>query len=134
MFNLLLDKERDIELRTTHILKELNDEKFKQSKMSQDINQLQQQLQEAKNGLLAAARLNDQLEMNQMTIQRLNSESMYNFMLWCLFVGLGFQFKQKISFWKCYFCALSNFLFYFLSENKYNSHILHSSFAFLLSS
>ena len=48
--------------------------------MSQDINQLQQQLQEAKNGLLAAARLNDQLEMNQMTIQRLNSESMYDFM------------------------------------------------------
>ncbi|CAO1435322.1 unnamed protein product [Diamesa hyperborea] len=68
------DKERDIELRTAHLLKELNDEKFKQSKMSQDINQLQQQLQEAKNGLLAAARLNDQLEMNQMTIQRLNSE------------------------------------------------------------
>ncbi|CAO1427844.1 unnamed protein product [Diamesa serratosioi] len=68
------DKERDIELRTTHILKELNDEKLKQSKMSQDIHQLQQQLQEAKNGLLAAARLNDQLEMNQMTIQRLNNE------------------------------------------------------------
>lgn len=79
-FHFSLDKERDIELRTTHIFKELNDEKFKQSKMSQDINQLQQQLQEAKNGLLAAARLNDQLEMNQITIQRLNNESMYGFM------------------------------------------------------
>lgn len=94
MFNLSLDKERDIELRTTHIIKELNDEKLKQSKMSQDINQLQQQLQEAKNGLLAAARLNDQLEMNQMTIQRLNSESMYNFMLWCLLVS-DFSLNKK---------------------------------------
>lgn len=36
---------------------------------------LQTQLEEAKNGLMAAARLGDQLELNQHTIDRLNNES-----------------------------------------------------------
>jgi thyroid receptor-interacting protein 11 len=74
---LLTEKERDIELRTQTIQKELNDEKAKQSKFNTEIQQLQQQLQEAKNGLMAAARLSDQLELNQHTIERLNNESKF---------------------------------------------------------
>lgn len=36
---------------------------------------MQQQLNEAKQGLLAATRLNDQLELNQVTIDKLRKES-----------------------------------------------------------
>lgn len=70
-----LDKERDIELRTASIQKELDAERLHQIKLNGDIRQLQQQLQEAKNGLMAATRLNDQLEHGQLTIERLNNES-----------------------------------------------------------
>lgn len=73
----MTDKERDIELRTTMIHKELESERAQQSKLLNDIHQLQQQLQEAKNGLMAAARLSDQLELNQHTIERLNNESKF---------------------------------------------------------
>lgn len=71
------DKERDIELRTASFQKELDTEKAQQLKLTRDIQQLQQQLQEAKNGLMAAARLSDQLEFNQHTIERLNNESKF---------------------------------------------------------
>mgnify|MGYP002655313849 CR=1 FL=1 len=70
-----LDKERDVELRTSNILKQLDDERKNQAKLTTEIHHLQQQLQEAKNGLMAAARLSDQLELNQLTIERLNNES-----------------------------------------------------------
>lgn len=59
------------------IQKELENERGLQSKLSIEIHQLQQQLQEAKNGLMAAARLSDQLELNQHTIERLNNESKF---------------------------------------------------------
>lgn len=79
------DKERDIELKTTAIQKELEKEKAQQTKLFNEIHQLQQQLQEAKNGLMAAARLSDQLELNQHTIERLNNESKFkNFVFWVL--------------------------------------------------
>ncbi|KAG5672479.1 hypothetical protein PVAND_002606 [Polypedilum vanderplanki] len=68
------DKESDIELKTAALQKELDNERLIQMKLSGEINQLQAQLQEAKNGLMAAARLNDQLELNQLTIDKLNNE------------------------------------------------------------
>ncbi|CRL06307.1 CLUMA_CG019087, isoform A [Clunio marinus] len=68
------DKERDIEAKTATIQKELDDEKVKQVRLANEIQNLQQQLQEAKNGLMAAARLSDQMELNQHTIERLNNE------------------------------------------------------------
>lgn len=72
-----LDKERDIELRTASIQNELADERAHQARLSSEISQLQRQLQEAKNGLMAAARLSDQMELNQHTIERLNNESKF---------------------------------------------------------
>lgn len=45
---------------------------------------LQQQLTEAKNGLLAAARISDQLEISQVTIAQLKEECKYE-----LLVGTG---------------------------------------------
>lgn len=68
------DKESDIELKTAALQKELEVEKAKQVKLGSEISQLQLQLQEAKNGLMAAARLSDQLELNQLTIDKLNNE------------------------------------------------------------
>lgn len=62
-------------MKTVAIQKELEREKDQKAKLSIDILQLQQQLQEAKTGLMAAARLSDQLELNQHTIERLNNES-----------------------------------------------------------
>lgn len=72
---LTTDKEHDIELRTMKLQKELHDERNRQQSLSMEIQQLRQQLHEAKNGLLAAARINDQLELNQMTIEKLKNES-----------------------------------------------------------
>lgn len=71
----IIDKERDIEIRTATLQRELKEENEKQQKLQNDIHQLNQQLQEAKNGLMAATRLSDQLELNQLTIERLNSDS-----------------------------------------------------------
>lgn len=62
-------------MKTVATQKELAREKDQKAKLSIDILQLQQQLQEAKTGLMAAARLSDQLELNQHTIERLNNES-----------------------------------------------------------
>jgi hypothetical protein len=64
-------------LRTATIQKELDTERAKQSRLSAETHQLKQQLQEAKNGLMAAARLSDQLELNQHTIERFNNESKF---------------------------------------------------------
>lgn len=72
------DKDRDIEVKTSSIRTQLDGERKQQSRLAQEIQQLQQQLAEAKNGLMAAARLGDQLELNQLTIERLNNESKFN--------------------------------------------------------
>ncbi len=47
---------------------------------------MQQQLNEAKQGLLAATRLNDQLELNQVTIDKLRKESkcFLNYFIFCM--------------------------------------------------
>lgn len=76
-------------MKTAGIQKELEKEKAQQTKLSNEINQLQQQLQEAKNGLMAAARLSDQLELNQHTIERLNNESKFK----------NFKFLGSVNFY-----------------------------------
>lgn len=75
------DKENDIELKTAALQKELDDEKVKQVKLGKEIAQLQLQLHEAKNGLMAASRLSDQLELNQLTIDKLNNDSKFFYLL-----------------------------------------------------
>lgn len=72
-----IDKENDIEFKTAALHKELDGERAHQARLRNDISQLQSQLQEAKNGLMAAARLSDQLELNQLTIDKLNNESKF---------------------------------------------------------
>lgn len=71
----ILDKEHDVELQTKKLQRELEEAKKKEQVLHQNINLIQQQLNEAKQGLLAATRLNDQLEMNQATIEKLRAES-----------------------------------------------------------
>lgn len=78
------DKEKDIETANHIIRKELDSEKMKQNNLMKEMQLLQQQLTEAKNGLLAAARISDQLEISQVTIAQLKEECKYE-----LLVGTG---------------------------------------------
>lgn len=67
-------------MRTTSLQRELHADHKQQMKLKNEIQQLNLQLQEAKNGLMAASRLSDQLELNQLTIDRLNSDSKWQFL------------------------------------------------------
>lgn len=68
------DRDRDIELATAAIRKELEQSQSREAQLKGDIRQLQQQLADAKNGLLAAARISDQLEIAQVTVASLKEE------------------------------------------------------------
>ncbi|XP_061396467.1 thyroid receptor-interacting protein 11 [Musca vetustissima] len=68
------DKENDIKSATLRIRKELQQHLDKESQLQMEIQQLQQQLSDATQGLNAAARLSDQLESCQQTIQALREE------------------------------------------------------------
>lgn len=128
-FEFLIDKENDIELKTAALQKQLENEKTKQVKLCSEMNQLQTQLQEAKNGLMAAARLSDQLELNQLTIDKLNNESKFfktlfmflyllllsNLVCLCALLYLTSCEKERL---------FSNFFSYIF--------IIHSSFDYLI--
>lgn len=118
-FECSLDKENDIELKTAALHKQLDSEKAKQVKLHGEINQLQVQLQEAKNGLMAAARLSDQLELNQLTIDKLNNESKF-FYLFGIFSYYFILYSFRV-------CAL----LYLTSCGK-NDFIHHSFLLFYL--
>uniref|UniRef100_A0A1I8MYQ4 GRIP domain-containing protein n=2 Tax=Musca domestica TaxID=7370 RepID=A0A1I8MYQ4_MUSDO len=68
------DKENDIKSATLRIRKELQQHLDKESQLQLEIQQLQAQLADATQGLNAAARLSDQLESCQQTIQALREE------------------------------------------------------------
>ncbi|XP_039448182.1 thyroid receptor-interacting protein 11 isoform X2 [Culex pipiens pallens] len=68
------NKERDIELATLAIRRDLEQAQAREMALKGDIRQLQQQLADAKNGLLAAARISDQLEIAQVTVASLREE------------------------------------------------------------
>ncbi|XP_055602447.1 thyroid receptor-interacting protein 11-like [Uranotaenia lowii] len=69
-----INKDRDIELATTAIRNELEQTNARENALKADIRQLQQQLADAKNGLLAAARISDQLEIAQVTVASLKDD------------------------------------------------------------
>lgn len=52
-------------------------EKRKQNQLFVEIQSLQKQLADAKNGLFAAARISDQLELSQMSVNNLKNECKY---------------------------------------------------------
>ncbi|XP_075156525.1 Golgi microtubule-associated protein [Haematobia irritans] len=68
------DKENDIKLATQRLRKELQQHLDKESHLQLEIQQLHQQLTDATDGLNAAARLSDQLESCQQTINILREE------------------------------------------------------------
>lgn len=72
-----LDKERDVESETYRLRKDLNAEERKQVDLSNEIRSLKDQLLESKNGLLAAARITDQLESCQVANAALKTECEY---------------------------------------------------------
>lgn len=69
-----LDKDRDIEVMTHRIRNELNDEIINRQKLLNEIQSLKIQLEESQAGLLAAARISDQLEISQVTNAALKEE------------------------------------------------------------
>lgn len=68
------NRERDIELASLAIRRELEQAQGREQALKGDIRQLQQQLADAKAGLLAAARISDQLEIAQVTVASLRDE------------------------------------------------------------
>lgn len=73
-----LDKERDIQATTNRIRSELNEEFSKRQSLLNEIQQLKCQLEESKAGLLAAARISDQLEIAQVTNSAIKEECKYD--------------------------------------------------------
>ncbi|XP_058129584.1 putative leucine-rich repeat-containing protein DDB_G0290503 [Anopheles coustani] len=69
-----MNRERDIELATVNIRKELEAIRARDDELKEKLRQTQQQLSDAKNGLLAAARISDQLEISQVTVASLKAE------------------------------------------------------------
>lgn len=63
---------------TQRIRREINDEKSNSAKLLQDIDHLKQQLAECQEGLLAAARLSDELESSEATNAMLKEECKFN--------------------------------------------------------
>lgn len=77
VFQSYLDKERDVESMTSRIRHELNDEMAKRQLLLNEIEALKFQLEESKAGLLAAARISDQLEIAQVTNATIKEECKY---------------------------------------------------------
>ncbi|XP_052862987.1 cytadherence high molecular weight protein 2 [Anopheles cruzii] len=69
-----MNKERDIELATVNIRNDLDRARGRENQLKAEVKQLQQHLIDAKNGLLAAARISDQLEISQVTVASLKNE------------------------------------------------------------
>ena len=74
MLSTIPDKENDIKAATQRIRKELQQHLDKERQLQLEIQQLQQQLSDANQGLNAASRLSDQLESCQQTINVLREE------------------------------------------------------------
>uniref|UniRef100_A0A182YM50 GRIP domain-containing protein n=1 Tax=Anopheles stephensi TaxID=30069 RepID=A0A182YM50_ANOST len=69
-----MNRERDIELATSSIRNELEQARVREDGLKDMLKQVQQQLTDAKTGLLAAARISDQLEISQVTVASLKAE------------------------------------------------------------
>uniref|UniRef100_A0A182VS97 GRIP domain-containing protein n=1 Tax=Anopheles minimus TaxID=112268 RepID=A0A182VS97_9DIPT len=69
-----MNRERDIELATGSIRSELEQSRTREDGVKDMLKQVQQQLTDAKTGLLAAARISDQLEISQVTVASLKAE------------------------------------------------------------
>ncbi|XP_053669489.1 thyroid receptor-interacting protein 11 [Anopheles marshallii] len=69
-----MNRERDIELATGSIRNELEQSRAREDGLKDMLKQVQQQLTDAKTGLLAAARISDQLEISQVTVASLKAE------------------------------------------------------------
>lgn len=71
---LVVDKDRDVKEANYRLRKDIEKGKDREEQLHCEILALQQQLADAKQGLLAASRLSDQLEISNQTISRLKQE------------------------------------------------------------
>lgn len=79
-----IDKDRDVEAITQRIRNELNDANVRRQGVNNEMEVLREQLEESKAGLLAAARISDQLEIAQVTTATVKEERKYFAFFWLL--------------------------------------------------
>lgn len=77
--NWILDKEKEVHKETERIRRQINAEKKIQVDLRNEIVSLKAQLEERKQGLLAAARLSDQLENSKTNLASLKEEGNFSF-------------------------------------------------------
>lgn len=75
--NRTTDKQHDIEEATYKLRKDIDNGKEEEKHLREEIDALLNQLSDAKQGLLAASRLSDQLETSNQTISKLKAECKY---------------------------------------------------------
>lgn len=73
---LIVDKEKEVHKETERLRRQISTEKKIQDDLKNEILTLKSQLEERKQGLLAAARLSDQLENSKNNIAALKEEGM----------------------------------------------------------
>lgn len=74
---LFVDKEKEVHNETERLRRQINSERKVQDDLKNEILILKSQLDESKQGLLAAARLSDQLENSKNNIAALKEEGMF---------------------------------------------------------
>lgn len=79
-----IDKDRDVEAITQRIRNELNDAHVRRQGVNSEMEVLREQLAESKAGLLAAARISDQLEIAQVATATVKEERKYFAFFWLL--------------------------------------------------
>lgn len=72
-----IDKQHDINEATYKLRKDIENGKEEEKHLREEIDTLLNQLSDAKQGLLAATRLSDQLEFSNQTISKLKTECKY---------------------------------------------------------
>lgn len=90
--NLVLDRETDIYRETDRIRKQIAVERRIQDDLRTEVVQLKSQLDESKQGLLAASRLTDQLENAKQQVNGLKEEGTSGF--WVTIGGMGEALTQ----------------------------------------
>lgn len=80
----ILDKEKEVHKETERLRRQINNEKKTQDELKKEIISLKSQLEESNQGLLAASRLSDQLEISRNGITALKDEGKV-FLLFFLF-------------------------------------------------
>lgn len=97
---IFVDKEKEVHNETERLRRQINSEKKVQDDLKNEILTLKSQLEESKQGLLAAARLSDQLANSKNNIAALKEEGMFT---------LSLSYKDTITLLTTKMCILASY-------------------------